>query len=144
MLPAATAEAVPPLYWRRSFPGEVEQARAVRRFVGCLLVGCPFLDDVLLSVDELVVNALRHTKSGRPGGTFTVEISCTDGAVSVAVIDEGGPSEPAAAVADVYAESGRGLRTVSAIASRWGWFGNEQARTVTAVFTEKEAVCAAA
>ncbi|NKZ08825.1 ATP-binding protein [Actinomadura latina] len=61
--------------WRRAFPGELVQARAARRFTAMLLDGCPLLDEVLLAVDELVVNALRHTKSGQPGGTFTVEVT---------------------------------------------------------------------
>ena len=120
--------------WRRAFPGEPVQARAARRFTATLLDGCPLLDEVLLAVDELVVNALRHTKSGQPGGAFTVEIARSDGTVAVAVTDEGGPSEPVAADAGDDAESGRGLRTVSLLAAGWGWFGNDRSRTVTALF----------
>ncbi|MFG2004685.1 ATP-binding protein [Spirillospora sp. NPDC048911] len=122
------------LLWRRSFPGETVQAAAARRFVAALLDGCDLLDDVLLATDEMVVNALRHTKSGSPGGTFTVEIGRREAAIVVGVRDEGGPTEPAVVDADEYAESGRGLRTISTLATGWGWFGNEQARTVTAVF----------
>ncbi|MGW3773667.1 ATP-binding protein [Actinomadura verrucosospora] len=122
------------LYWRRSFPGGPEQARNARRFVGCLLDGCPFLDDVLLAADELVVNALRHTKSGQAGGMFTVEVVRDGGLVSVSVTDQGGPGEPAALDAAELAESGRGLRTVSLTAASWGWHGNGEGRTVTAVF----------
>lgn len=133
-IPSAT-EPAPPLYWRRSFSSGDEQARNVRRFVACLLVGCPYLDDVLLAVDELAVNALRHTKSGRQGGSFTVEILRGAGSVTVSVTDQGGPSEPAVGDADVLAESGRGLRTVSLTATSWGWHGNDSGRTVTAVFT---------
>ncbi len=81
-----------------------------------LLDGCPLLDEVLLAVDELVVNALRHTKSGQPGGTFTVELTRWDGAVAVSVTDEGAPSEPVVTDAADDAESGRGLRTVSLMA----------------------------
>jgi anti-sigma regulatory factor (Ser/Thr protein kinase) len=131
MLPAAQPA---PLRWRRSFPGGPEQARNVRRFVGCLLVGCPYLDDVLLAADELVVNALRHTKSGQDGGSFTVEIVQDGGRVAVSVADQGGPGEPAALEATELAESGRGLRTVSLTAASWGWHGNDAGRTVTAVF----------
>ncbi|TDC97719.1 ATP-binding protein [Actinomadura sp. 7K507] len=120
--------------WRRAFPGEPIQARAARRFTATLLDGCPQLDEVLLAVDELVVNALRHTKSGQPGGAFTVEITRWDGTVTVAVTDEGGSSEPVATDAGDDAESGRGLRTVSLIAACWGWFGNDRSRTVTALF----------
>ncbi|WP_433248658.1 ATP-binding protein [Actinomadura nitritigenes] len=104
-----------------------------------LLFGCPVLDDVLLTVDELVVNALRHTRSGRPGGTFAVDIVSWGGSFAVAVTDEGAPCEPAVADADADAgddaESGRGLRTVSLLASGWGWFGNDRSRAVAALFT---------
>lgn len=131
MLPAAQPV---PLRWRRSFPGGLEQARAVRRFVGCLLAGCPYLDDVLLAADEMVVNSLRHTKSGQEGGSFTVEIVQDGGCVAVSVTDQGGPGEPAAQEAADLAESGRGLRTISLTADSWGWHGNGEGRTVTAVF----------
>lgn len=131
-----TAE-IAPLYWRRSFPGAAEQARAVRRFVGCLLADCPYLDDVLLAADELVVNALRHTKSGQSGGRFVVEIGCAGGRVSVSVTDQGGPGEPTCREADELAESGRGLRTIAHTAASWGWHGNDEGRVVSAVFTGK-------
>lgn len=120
--------------WRRTFPGSVEQAAVVRRFAAMLLYDCPFLDDVLLAVDELVVNALRHSKSGQPGGSFTVEIDRDADTVAIAVIDDGGPTEPVAVAAEELAESGRGLRMVSAASARWGWFGNSESRTVAAVF----------
>ncbi|MGI5421545.1 ATP-binding protein [Actinomadura luteofluorescens] len=131
MLPAAQPA---PLCWRRSFPGGPEQARNARRFVGCLLDGCPFLDDVLLAADELVVNALRHSKSGQVGGSFSIEIVRDGGLVAVSVTDQGGPGEPAALDAAELAESGRGLRTISLTAASWGWHGNGEGRTVTAVF----------
>ncbi|WP_285497546.1 ATP-binding protein [Actinomadura sp. NBRC 104425] len=124
-----------PLYWRRTFPGALEQARAVRRFVACLLAGCPVLDDVILAVDEIVVNALRHTKSGQCGGSFTVEVLSTGDRIAVSVADQGGPGEPAARDAGELDETGRGLRTVALTATSWGWHGNDRGRTVTAVFT---------
>ncbi|MGI5328072.1 ATP-binding protein [Actinomadura nitritigenes] len=123
-----------PLCWRRSFPGATEQARAVRRFVGCLLDGFPLLDDVLLAADELVANALRHTESGQCGGRFTVEVVQTGDRVRVAVTDQGGPGEPACREAGELDESGRGLRTISLTAASWGWHGNDRGRTVAAVF----------
>ncbi|WP_131742588.1 ATP-binding protein [Actinomadura roseirufa] len=136
MFPAITFAPAPPdaQRWRRPFPGEPVQAAAARRFTAALLAGCPRLDDVLLAVDELVVNALRHTKSGQDGGTFTVEIARWDGGIAVSVADQGGPSEPVAGDPGLDAESGRGLRTVSAAADGWGWFGNDRSRTVTALF----------
>jgi serine/threonine-protein kinase RsbW len=122
------------LRWRRAFPGRPEQASVVRRFAETLLHGCPLVDDVLLVADELVVNALRHTGSGRPGGSFAVEIRRERAEVVVMVTDQGCLTEPAPADADELAESGRGLRTVSLLATSWGWYGNAGGRTVTAVF----------
>jgi anti-sigma regulatory factor (Ser/Thr protein kinase) len=128
------AEATP-LCWRRTFPGSAEQARAVRRFVACLLGdGCGRLDDVLLAADELVGNALRHTKSGQDGGSLAVRLQVDGDEVTVSVTDQGGPSEPVAKEAGEWDESGRGLRTVALLATSWGWHGNDRSRTVTAVF----------
>ena len=56
-----------PLYWRREFDGRADQVRHVRVFAAQLLAGFPSLDDVLLVLDELAVNAVRHTRSGRAG-----------------------------------------------------------------------------
>jgi hypothetical protein len=133
LLPAAHAAALP-LYWRRTFPGRADQARAARGFIGCLLDGCPYLDDVLLAAGELVVNALRHTKSGQDGGAFTVEVLRDENAVVLAVEDQGGPNEPCVAEAGNFDECGRGLLTVAYTAVSWGWHGNEQGRKVTARF----------
>lgn len=127
------------LRWHRSFPGSADQAARVRGFVAALLPDCPVIDDVLLVADEFVVNALRHTKSGRFEGTFAVEVRRDRDRVLVAVTDQGGPAEPTATEADELAESGRGLRAVAALADSWGWHGNERGRTVTAVFATGEA-----
>ncbi|MER6808696.1 ATP-binding protein [Spirillospora sp. NPDC000708] len=137
MLPAIPAFAAASVTqrWRRPFPGTPDQAAAARRFTTMLRSGRPVLDDVLLTVDELVVNALRHTESGQPGGTFAVDIVSRGGSVAVAVTDEGAPCEPAVADAGDDAESGHGLRTVSLLASGWGWFGNDRSRAVAALFT---------
>ena len=121
--------------WGRAFPGRPEQAAVVRRFVEILLHGCPIVDDVLLVVDELVVNALRHTRSGQADGTFAVEIRRQCAEIVVMVTDQGCATEPTPTDADEFAESGRGLRTVSLLATSWGWHGNSAGRTVTAVFT---------
>jgi anti-sigma regulatory factor (Ser/Thr protein kinase) len=122
------------LRWRRAFPGRPEQASVVRRFVEILLHGCPLIDDVLLVVDELVVNTLRHTRSGQSGGSFAVEVRRIRAEVVVMVTDQGCATEPTPTDADELAESGRGLRTVSLLAASWGWHGNAESRTVTAVF----------
>ncbi|GAA4147184.1 ATP-binding protein [Actinomadura keratinilytica] len=138
-LMAIPATGAAPLHWRRVFPGGLEQVARARRFVACLLDGCPYLDDVLLAADELAANALRHTRSGQDGGSFTVEVLRCDGQVAVSVADQGGPGVPVPADASEWAETGRGLRTLALLADTWGWHGNAEGRTVTAVFTEEKA-----
>jgi anti-sigma regulatory factor (Ser/Thr protein kinase) len=125
--------AAPVMYWRRTFPGQPDQAHVIRAFVATLLPDRPRLDEVLLAVGELVANALRHTKSGQ-GGSFTVEVFHAGGRTAVSVTDEGGPAEPVVAEAREWSESGRGLHTVSVLADSWGWHGNDTGRTVTAIF----------
>ncbi|WP_324785956.1 ATP-binding protein [Streptomyces sp. H51] len=82
------------------------------------------LDDVTVTVSELVSNALRY---GRPPGRDTApqpllwiavwdRLSCavcgvTDDSDRVPV-----PTEP-----DEFAESGRGLQVISALSDTWGW-----------------------
>jgi anti-sigma regulatory factor (Ser/Thr protein kinase) len=122
------------LRWRRAFSGRPEQALVVRRFVEILLQGCPLIDDVLLVVDKFMVNAIRHTGSGRPGGSFVVAVRRERAEVIVMVTDQGCPAEPVPTDTDELAESDRGLRTVSMLATSWGWHGNTDGRTVTAVF----------
>jgi serine/threonine-protein kinase RsbW len=73
------------------------------------------LDDVLLAAGELVANALRHMKSGQ-GGSFIANLLHTDARTHVSLADEGGPTEPVVIEAGKWDESGRGLRTVAALA----------------------------
>jgi serine/threonine-protein kinase RsbW len=126
------------LYWRRCFRGELDQVRVVRAFAAHLLDGCPVLDDVLLVLDELAVNALRHTRSGCEGGRFLVRVRRDAHRVTVWVSDDGGPGEPRPCVPshlDELAEGGRGLLTVAALAAEWAWDGDERGRTVWAAFS---------
>ncbi|GAA4491571.1 hypothetical protein GCM10023191_025770 [Actinoallomurus oryzae] len=120
--------------WRRTFPGRPEQAQPAREFVAYLLSGCALADDAVSAVGEFVVNALRHTHSALPGGRFTVEVRRWPSGISIGVTDQGGTSEPAAREPDPMEESGRGLKTVAALASRWDWTGDVNGRTVIAVF----------
>ncbi|MEU5883345.1 ATP-binding protein [Spirillospora sp. NPDC047279] len=128
-----------PLYWQRDFPGTPAQARTARAFVTHLLPHHPRLDDILLVLNELVVNAIRHTESGEPGGTFTVEILTGDNGVAVSAADQGGPNEPTTNPTHDLQESGRGLHMVSLTAETWTWHGNEDGRRVTAVFMNDSA-----
>jgi len=122
-LPAAVA----PTVTGRVFSGEAGQVRAARRFLAGLLDGCPAADAALLCLSELATNAVVHSRSGRPGGRFTVCVRARAGSVRVAVADEGGPWGQRR---DCGGQSGRGLLIVSELAARWGREDSDAGRTV--------------
>ena len=127
----ATAGSPEPAW--RSYPGRPEQAATVRAFLAAALAGCPAADDVVLMADELVSNAIQHSRSGGPGGTFRLRLTVRPGSSAhVEVADAGGNwtgsgGEP---LADEDRLRGRGLRIVGALAATWGVHGDETGRTV--------------
>ena len=75
-----------------TLPGRPESARAAREFAAGCLAGCPSSDDAVLCVDELVANAIQHSRSGLPGGTIEVRIAVAAGEwLRVEVKDAGPP-----------------------------------------------------
>ncbi|TDD75648.1 ATP-binding protein [Actinomadura darangshiensis] len=128
------AEHEAPMYWRREFRGRAEEVRFVRAFAAHLLAGFPALDDVLLVLDELAVNAIQHTRSGADGGRFTVDINMDVAGVIVYLTDQGGAGEPQVRSLAELAEGGRGLLTVDALAATWSWSGTPEGRTIRATF----------
>jgi anti-sigma regulatory factor (Ser/Thr protein kinase) len=131
---SAAAEHEAPMYWRREFRGRPDQVRLVRAFAAHLLADFPALDDVLLVLDELAVNAIQHTRSGEGDGRFTVDISMDVAGVIAYVTDQGGPGEPCLRDLAELVEGGRGLLTVDALAATWSWTGTPQSRTIRATF----------
>jgi serine/threonine-protein kinase RsbW len=89
----------------------------------------PVADDVVLAASELITNAITHSRSGAPGGLFTVRVRLRPGRdIRVEVDDEGGQWE----VRVCDHEHGRGLTVVAALAgdANWGVAGTCSARTV--------------
>ncbi|MCW2890384.1 MAG: putative signal transduction histidine kinase [Streptosporangiaceae bacterium] len=118
--------------WYRTFCGLPGQIREARRFVRAHIPGSP---DVELVASELGTNAMRHTDSGRSGGTFRVRIEHRpDGSTRLEVEDDGGPADFETPTADHTREGGRGLSLVQACATAWGVKGDAGGRTVWAEF----------
>lgn len=102
--------------------GRAERARVVRLFVGeALGPRHPCRESAVLLVSELFGNSVRHSRSGSPGGTVTVAVTTGGSVVRVEVADRGGLAVPELRPVGCDAESGRGLRMVARLASRWGW-----------------------
>ncbi|MEV6987215.1 hypothetical protein AB0M95_38975 [Sphaerisporangium sp. NPDC051017] len=82
------------MVWRRAFAGLAEEAPKARAFVRCLLAGTRWVDDAEFTAAELVNNSLFHSRSGRPGGYFVVEVTRRPRSVRVGVYDLGGGGVP--------------------------------------------------
>jgi serine/threonine-protein kinase RsbW len=134
---AALASSARAAWWARDFPGGAEQVREARHWLGDLLPDCDPLADLLLLASELCANAVVHTRSGQPGGWFSVAVEWTPALARLVIGDQGSPSSTptAAAMADETAwaaESGRGLSLVNELADGWGTTGHPGGRWVWA------------
>jgi serine/threonine-protein kinase RsbW len=116
---------------RRTFRGEPGQVPLVRDFVSRYLDGrhCPAeaVQDILVCATELAANAVLHSRSGLPGGHFSVEIACAGQSVHVTVEDSGGPWAEHG-TGDIDAECGRGLPVVAALSADTGITGDAAGR----------------
>lgn len=85
---------------------------------------------------ELATNALRHSLSGQPGGSYTLLVHRHRTGLHLSCRDRGGLREEDGHLRstekawDLSAESGRGLALVGALATEWGDNGNAHYRTV--------------
>jgi anti-sigma regulatory factor (Ser/Thr protein kinase) len=89
-----------------------QRAREAREAVWALGLPRVISEAAALVVSELIANAILHG-----GGPRLVSICYGDGAVRVEVADS---SPVAPEIGAVSAMGGRGLRIVSALASKWG------------------------
>ncbi|MFF7098153.1 ATP-binding protein [Streptomyces rubradiris] len=107
--------------WCRVFPGLPEEVSNARHFVASLLGDRGPVEDAVLVVSELATNALRHTRSGMPGGWFLVVVGLGDDLVRIKVVDQGGDRVPHLCPATSREEGGRGLRLIDALAKNRGY-----------------------
>ena len=115
-----------------TYPGRPDHVRPVRADARRLLAGYPAADEVILCLSELAANAVRHSDSRRPGGTFTVRIESRPGAhLRIEVEDDGGPWLAPAPDPG----SGRGLDIIGVLAAEWGAAPSPPGRTVWARFS---------
>ncbi|GAA3526613.1 hypothetical protein GCM10022419_001640 [Nonomuraea rosea] len=119
--------------WCRSFPGARAQISEARQFIAGYLGDRCEADTAQLVVSELATNAIRHTRSGLPGGRFGVTLHAGSTLLIVAVHDEGSPTTPHLREADDEDQSGRGLYLVETLSARWGVHGDHAGRTVWAL-----------
>jgi serine/threonine-protein kinase RsbW len=130
-LPASAAASLDLCASMATYGGRPEYVRRARADARDLLAGCPAADEVILCLSELAANAVLHSNSRRPGGTFTVRIGSRPGAyVRIEVDDDGGPWLAPAPDPG----SGRGLDIIGALAAECGIATSPAGRTVWARF----------
>jgi anti-sigma regulatory factor (Ser/Thr protein kinase) len=122
-----TPRAPEKVIFQRDYPGAAAQASRVRADLAKIAAEFPAADDLVLLASELAANAITHSRSGHPGGQFTVRAYLYPGDYAwIEVIDQGGQwTEPAPGDG-----RGRGLGLVEAIAGpgNWGIDGNTACR----------------
>ena len=102
----------------RRFRGHPDQVAEARQFVSDLLEGVSATNDAILCVSELAGNAVAHSRSGQPGGWFTVRAAVSEsGRLRIGISDQGGPWAP---VQLSDGQHGRGLAIVRKLAQAWG------------------------
>ncbi|MFD6949301.1 histidine kinase [Nocardiopsis sp. TSRI0078] len=85
---------------------------------------------------ELANNAIRHSLSGQPGGSYTLLVHRHRTGLHLTCRDRGGLRtqdarlKPKEGGLNLSAESGRGLALVDALSSEWGDNGNAEFRSV--------------
>jgi serine/threonine-protein kinase RsbW len=130
-LPAPAATSLDLCAATATYGGRLEHVRQARADARDLLAECPAADEVILCLSELAANAVLHSNSRRPGGTFTVRIGRRPGAyIRLEVEDDGGPW----LVSAPDPGSGRGLDIIGALAAEWGVATSPAGRTVWARF----------
>jgi serine/threonine-protein kinase RsbW len=109
-----------------SYPGAARAVGQARRDLAAALAGVPAADDAVFCLGEVASNAVVHSRSGRPGGKFTVTADVLPGAlVVVGVDDDGGPW--AGRAADSYPH---GLEIAATLAISIRIDGDDDGRTV--------------
>lgn len=126
-----TAQRVGVSCWRRRFAGRPEQVSAARRFTQLLLADSAVAVDAAWAIGELATNAIRYSRTGEPGGTFTVEVWRWRGFTQIQVTDAGGDGMPALPVEDPATQISKGgwppegqmgLCGIGALAHRFGTY----------------------
>jgi serine/threonine-protein kinase RsbW len=104
-----------------TLPGEPQHVRSARTFVA-QVIGAHHrrADEALLLTSELVTNAVTHSRSRLPGGTFDVVVAAKVAGLLICVTDDGSDSTRPALASTAGGEHGNGLLLTDSIADSWG------------------------
>ena len=118
-----------------TIPGQPACLHTAREFIArALRPDDARLDTAVLLTSELVTNSVKHSESGRLGGTVTITLISVPDGIRVEVIDDGSENEPEVRLSQAESpeliETGRGLQLVEFLSANWGYY-RDTAGTVT-------------
>lgn len=121
------------LQWELRDLAELPAMRAqVRRELEAAL-GSDVLDQIILALDEMASNALRHGGSG----PAEASIRATDTGYLIEVSDSAAARPPTPAVDRDPSEGGLGLYLIARMALRHGWYASAGAKYVWALLPRR-------
>jgi anti-sigma regulatory factor (Ser/Thr protein kinase) len=115
---ASPPPASPALTWSLRNVAELPGVRAqLRRHAGSVAPDADLLDQLVLALDEMASNALRHG-----GGEVRATVRMTDDAYLIEVSDQAAGAPPTPAVGRDPSEGGLGLYLIAEMATEHGWY----------------------
>ena len=115
---ASPPPASPALTWSLRDVAELPTVRAqLRRHAGAAVPDPDLLDQLILALDEMASNALRHG-----GGEVRATVRMTDDAYLIEVSDQAATAPPTPAVGRDPSEGGLGLYLIAEMATEHGWY----------------------
>jgi anti-sigma regulatory factor (Ser/Thr protein kinase) len=115
---ASPPPASPALTWSLQDVAELPGVRAeLRRHAGAGSFDPDLLDQLILALDEMASNALRHG-----GGEVRATVRLTDDAYLIEVSDQAAAAPPTPAVGRDPSEGGLGLYLIADMATEHGWY----------------------
>ena len=115
---ASPPPASPALTWSLQDVAELPGVRAeLRRHAGAGSPDPDLLDQLILALDEMASNALRHG-----GGEVRATVRLTDDAYLIEVSDQAAAAPPTPAVGRDPSEGGLGLYLIADMATEHGWY----------------------
>lgn len=121
--------AEPLLHWRLSGVAELPGMRdQVRRDISRDGADADVLDQLILALDEMASNALRHG-----GGQVEAAVRLSDSGYLIQVSDSAAGQPPTPAVDRDPSEGGLGLYLIARMALRHGWYADGGAKHVWAL-----------
>ncbi|WP_309230031.1 MULTISPECIES: ATP-binding protein [unclassified Blastococcus] len=125
---AAPPAAEPLLHWQLGEVAELPRMRADVRATVADQVEPDVLDQLILALDEMASNALRHG-----GGRVEAAVRLTDTGYLIEVSDSAPAQPPTPAVDRDPSQGGLGLYLIARMALRHGWYAGRSAKHVWAL-----------